>query len=121
MQNNNTKANASTITSQKVDFNALTKWSKVGTKKDSIYKLEILSGTERERKAIRRKIRNTRDNMVDAFNAASKEERKSIAQAWMEFASQVYADTNIIFEANTTDDKAATLSEFVANIKKVLA
>lgn len=104
-----------------INFKALEKWSKVGTKKDSIYKLEILSGTEKERKAIRRKIRNTRDNMVDAFNSASKEERKSIAQAWMEFASQVYADTNIIFEANTTDDKAATLSEFVANIKKVLA
>lgn len=118
MQNkNNTPAN----TPKKVDFNALTKWSKVGTKKDSIYKLEILSGTEKERKAIRRKIRNTRDNMVEAFNIATKAEKLEIAKAWMEFASQVYADTNIIFEANTTDDKAATLSEFVANIKKVLA
>lgn len=117
-KSNTPAANAKATT---INFKALEKWSKVGTKKDSIYKLEILSGTEKERKAIRRKIRNTRDNMVDAFNSAPKEERKSIAQAWMEFASQVYADTNIIFEANTTDDKAATLSEFVANIKKVLA
>lgn len=116
---NTTAANNAKVAT--INFKALEKWSKVGTKKDSIYKLEILSGTEKERKAIRRKIRNTRDNMVDAFNSASKEERKSIAQAWVEFASQVYADTNIIFEANTTDDKAATLSEFVANIKKVLA
>lgn len=114
---NNTPSN----TSKKVDFNALTKWSKVGTKKDSIYKLEILSGTEKERKAIRRKIRNTRDNMVEAFNLATKAEKFEIAKAWMEFASQVYADTNIIFEANTTDDKAATLAEFVANVKKTLA
>lgn len=121
MQNNNTKATASTTTSQKVDFNALTKWSKVGTKKDSIYKLEILSGTEKQRKAIRRKIRNTRDNIVAAFNTATKAEKLEIAKAWMEFATKVYADTNIIFEANTTDDKAATLSEFVANVKKVLA
>lgn len=117
MQN---KSNTPATTSKKVDFNALTKWSKVGTKKDSIYKLEILSGTEKERKAIRRKIRNTRDNMVAAFNEATKAEKLEIAKAWMEFASQVYADTNIIFEANTTDDKAATLSEFVANIKKAL-
>ena len=117
-KNNTTATPAKAAT---INFKALEKWSKVGTKKDSIYKLEILQGTEKERKAIRRKIRNTRDNMVDAFNGASKEERKSIAQAWMEFASQVYADTSIIFEANTTDDKAATLAEFVANVKKVLA
>lgn len=116
-----TKSNTPAPTTKKVNFDALTKWSKVGTKKDSIYKLEILSGTEKERKAIRRKIRNTRDNMVDAFNMATKAEKLEIAKAWMDFASQVYADTNIIFEANTTDDKAATLAEFVANIKKVLA
>lgn len=118
---NKSNTNAANAKATTINFKALEKWSKVGTKKDSIYKLEILSGTEKERKAIRRKIRNTRDNLVNAFNSASKEEKKSIAQAWMEFASQVYADTNIIFEANTTDDKAATLSEFVANIKKVLA
>lgn len=105
----------------KIDFAILGDYSKVGTKKESIYKLDILSGTEKERKAIRRKIRNTRDNIINAFNSANNSEKKVIASKWLEFAKGVYKDTNIIFEANTTDDKAALIAEFVANVKKVSA
>lgn len=108
-------------TTNKINFAILADYSKVGTKKESIYKLDILSGTEKERKAIRRKIRNTRDNIISAFNSANKAEKKVIANKWTEFAKGVYKDINIIFEANTTDDKAAQISEFVANVKKVLA
>ena len=105
----------------RINFAILGDYSKVGTKKESIYKLEILSGTEKERKAIRRKIRNTRDNIINAFNNANKAEKKVIASKWTEFAKGVYKDINVIFEANTTDDKAVQISEFVANVKKVLA
>ena len=105
----------------KIDFAILGDYSKVGTKKESIYKLDILSVTEKERKAIRRKIRNTRDNIINAFNSANNSEKKVIASKWLEFAKGVYKDTNIIFEANTTDDKAALIAEFVANVKKVSA
>lgn len=116
-----TNKNGKNEKTAKVDFSILSNFSKVGTKKESIYKLEILSGTEKERKALRRKIRNTRDNIISAFNSANKTEKKEIATAWKKFAESVYKDINIIFEANTTDDKAATISEFVANVKKVLA
>ena len=109
-------------TNNKINFAILANYSKVGTKKESIYKLEILSGTEKERKAIRRKIRNTRDNIINAFNSAkSKVEKKEIATAWTEFAKGVYKDINSIFEANTTDEKAAQIAEFSANVKKILA
>lgn len=105
-----------------VDFSILAKFSKVGTKKESIYKVELLQGTERERKSFRRKVRNTRDNIINAFNSTNnKAEKKEIATAWKKFAESVYKDINIIFEANTTDDKAATIAEFVSNVKKVLA
>ena len=102
-------------------FDTLKEFQNIGSKKDSIYKSEILKGTEKERKAIRRKIRNSRDNMIELFNSAKKAEKKHIAEKWIEFAKQVYVDTNIIFEANTTDDKATLIAEFVANVKKELA
>ena len=108
-------------TNNKINFAILADYSKVGTKKESIYKLEILSGTEKERKAIRRKIRNTRDNIINAFNNADKTEKKVLANKWVEFAKSVYKDINIIFEANTTDDKAIQIAEFITNVKKVLA
>jgi hypothetical protein len=103
-------------------FAILAEYSKVGTKKDSIYKPELLTGTEKERKSFRRKVRATRDNIISAFNSATNsEEKKKIATAWKSFATKVYKDTTIIFEANTTDDKAATIAEFVSNVNKVLA
>lgn len=103
-------------------FAILAEYSKVGTKKDSIYKPELLNGTEKERKSFRRKVRATRDNIISAFNSAPNiEEKKKIANAWKAFATKVYKDTTIIFEANTTDDKAATIAEFVSNVNKVLA
>lgn len=99
-------------------FEILKEYSKVGTKKESIYKPAILQGTEKQRKAIRRKIRNSRDNIIDAFNnAPTKEEKQKISKAWIKFAKEVYQDIDIIFEANTTDDKAATLAKFVADVK----
>lgn len=101
-------------------FDTLKEFQNIGTKKESIYKPEILQGTEKERKAIRRKIRNSRDNMIELFNSSKKSEKKHIAEKWLEFAKNVYVDTNIIFEANTTDDKASLISEFVADIKKEL-
>lgn len=103
-------------------FAILAEYSKVGTKKDSIYKPELLNGTEKDRKSFRRKVRATRDNIISAFNSATNiEEKKKIATAWKSFAVKVYKDTTIIFEANTTDDKAATIAEFVSNVNKVLA
>ena len=103
-------------------FEMLKEYSKVGTKKESIYRPEILAGTEKERKAIRRKIRNSRDNMISAFNDAKNDaERAKIAQVWTAFAKKVYVDINYIFEANTTDDKAATIADFVSKVNKILA
>lgn len=107
-------------TKQNEIFAKLGKFSKVGTKKESIYKLEILSGTEKERRAIRRKIRNSRDNIIYRFNESTQEvEKKEIAKVWIDFAKSVYKDINIIFEANTTDDKAATIAKFVADVKAI--
>ena len=87
-------------------FDSLKKYSNIGTKKNSIYKNELLKGTEKERKAIRKKLRNARDTMISVFNAEKNaEKRKAIAKDWIEYAKQVYTDINIICEANTTTDK----------------
>lgn len=100
-----------------LDFSDLAKYTNIGNKRDSIYKEGVISGTEKQRKAARRKIRNSRDKIVEVFNAAKQSERKEIAKAWVSFAKKTYKDISIIFESNTTDDKAILLAEFVANVK----
>lgn len=110
------------VVSTTPNFAALSQFSKIGQKKDSIYIPEILSGTEKERKSIRRKIRNSRDAIVETFFATkNKAEKKEIAVAWREFAKSVYKNVNVIFEANTTDDKAANLAAFVSEINQILS
>lgn len=102
-------------------FANVSKYTNVGTKKDSIYKLEIFNGkTEKERKAIRRKIRNVRDAFVNAFASAKPNEKNEIAKDWQTYAKNVYKDIFIIFEANTTTDKITDLAGFVSGIRKEL-
>lgn len=102
-------------------FANVSKYTNVGSKKDSIYKLEIFMGkTEKERKAIRRKIRNVRDAFVNAFENAKANEKNQIAKDWQEYAKNVYKDIFTIFEANTTSDKITDLANFVSGIRKEL-
>lgn len=102
-------------------FSVLKGFQNVGTKKESIYKVELFNGkSEKERKSLRRKIRNSRDNMIELFNGTKDiAKRKEIATAWKEFAKKVYADTSIIFEANTTDDKAVIIAKFITEINAI--
>lgn len=121
MEKKNNKTTSEKVNVSKIDFSKLD--SVIGaSKKDSIYKNGILSGTEKERKTIRRKLRARRDKVIEMFNnSTTREQKKQIAQVWQEFAKDVYKDINVIFDANTTDDKVAILATFVADVKKVLA
>lgn len=92
------------------------------SRKESIYCLEIFSGkSEKERKAMRKKLRNNRDNFVsEMLSTKSEEKRKSLAQTWKEYATGIYKDIFTVYESNTSTDKLADLAEFTQILRKEL-
>lgn len=91
------------------------------SRKESIYCLEIFSGkSEKERKAMRKKLRNNRDNFVAEMLSACEEKRKSLAQTWKEYATGIYKDIFTVYESNTSTDKLADLATFTQILRKEL-
>lgn len=92
------------------------------SRKESIYCLEIFSGkTEKERKAMRKKLRNNRDNFVsELLSTKSEEKRKSLCQTWKEYATGIYKDIFTVYESNTSTDKLSDLAEFTQILRKEL-
>ena len=114
-----TKIMANT-TKNSVDFSILSGISNVGTKKESIYLLSIFEGkTEKERKALRKKLRNMRDNVIIAFNNADTAQKADIKQKWLQYAKGVYKDINIIFELNSTEDNKNLCTKFLTDLAKI--
>lgn len=92
------------------------------SRKESIYCLEIFAGkSEKERKAMRKKLRNNRDNFVtEMLSAKSEEKRKNLAQTWQEYATGIYKDIFIVYESNTSTDKISDLATFTQILRKEL-
>lgn len=92
------------------------------SRKESIYCLDIFSGkTEKERKAMRKKLRNNRDNFVtEMLSATNEEKRKNLAQTWKEYATGIYRDIFTVYESNTSTDKLSDLAEFTKILRKEL-
>ena len=92
------------------------------SRKESIYSLQIFSGkTEKERKAMRKKLRNNRDNFVaEMLSTKSEEKRKNLAQTWKEYATGIYKDIFTVYESNTSTDKLSDLAEFTQILRKEL-
>lgn len=92
------------------------------SRKESIYCLEIFSGkSEKERKAMRKKLRNNRDNFVSEMLSTKDEtKRKSLAQTWKEYATGIYKDIFTVYESNTSTDKLSDLAEFTKILRKEL-
>ena len=125
-QNNSKKENTQVITPAKAETKkanpleaiaakipALAKASKATS---SIYKAELFDGQDdKGKKAIRRKVRRIRDQFLGAFlEAQGKPEiLKALQKDWMEFASQVYNNTQFIFEKNTSEEDQKLCQDFV--------
>ena len=108
-------------TPEKVNSNVFDLLKGIGkSEKKTIYKPIFDGLTDKQKKAFRKKLRSKRDDIIEAFNNAPKAEKKNIASAWQKFAEKVYIDTNVIFDANTSEDKLSYICEFVVNVKKVL-
>lgn len=91
------------------------------SRKESIYCIEIFSGkTEKERKAMRKKLRNNRDNFVSEMLSANETKRKNLAQTWKEYATGIYRDIFTVYESNTSTDKLADLATFTQILRKEL-
>ena len=90
--------------------------AKAGKATSSIYKAELFDGQDdKGKKAIRRKVRRIRDQFLGAFlEAQGKPELlKALQKDWMEFASQVYNNTQFIFEKNTSEEDQKLCQDFV--------
>ena len=91
------------------------------SRKESIYCLDIFLGkTEKERKAMRKKLRNNRDNFVSEMLSANETKRKNLAQTWKEYATGIYKDIFTVYESNTSTDKLADLATFTQILRKEL-
>lgn len=92
------------------------------SRKESIYCLEIFSGkTEKERKAMRKKLRNNRDNFVaEMLSTKDETKRKNLCQTWKEYATGIYKDIFTVYESNTSTDKLADLATFTQILRKEL-
>ena len=114
-------------TTSKVDlsakFNLLAQSGIItASRKESIYCVEIFSGkTEKERKAMRKKLRNNRDNFVSEMLSANDEtKRQSLAQMWKDYATGIYKDIFVVYESNTSIDKQNDLATFTQILRKEL-
>ena len=120
-------ANDKNVATTKVDmtakFNLLASNGIISaSRKESIYCLDIFSGkNEKERKAMRKKLRNNRDNFVsEMLSTKNEEKRKSLAQTWKEYATGIYRDIFTVYESNTSTDKLSDLAEFTQILRKEL-
>lgn len=116
-----------TTTSTKVDLKAkFARLAETGiisaSRKESIYCLEIFAGkSEKERKAMRKKLRNNRDNFVtEMLSTKSEEKRKNLAQIWKDYAMGIYKDIFIVYESNTSPDKISDLATFTQILRQEL-
>lgn len=114
-------------TASKVDmtakFNLLAESGIISaSRKESIYCLDIFAGkSEKERKAMRKKLRNNRDNFVtEMLSAKSDEKRKNLAQTWKDYATGIYKDIFVVYESNTSTDKISDLATFTQILRKEL-
>lgn len=119
---NEKKVTTPTKVDMTAKFNLLASSGIISNRKESIYCLEIFSGkTEKERKAMRKKLRNNRDNFVsEMLSTKSEEKRKNLAQTWKEYATGIYKDIFTVYESNTSTDKLADLAEFTQILRKEL-
>lgn len=118
---NEKKVTTPTKVDMTAKFNLLTSNGIISSRKESIYCLEIFSGkSEKERKAMRKKLRNNRDNFVSEMLSANEEKRKNLAQTWKEYATGIYKDIFTVYESNTSTDKLSDLAEFTQILRKKL-
>lgn len=119
-QNNSKKESQTTETKKVNALEAITAkipaLAKTSKSTSSIYKAELFDGQDdKGKKSIRRKVRRIRDQFLGAYleNKNKPEFLKGLQKDWMEFASQVYNNTQFIFEKNTSEEDQALCQEFV--------
>lgn len=92
-----------------------------GSLRSSIYKAELFEGqSDKQKKAIRRKLRRTRDSFIGLFLESQKDQAKlkALQEQWKTYATQVYNDINNIYESNTVEDNQDCCKKFVLAMAK---
>lgn len=82
----------------------------------SVYKTELFQDADdKQKKAIRRKLRRIRDSFIGEYLECQKDKAKlqGLQERWVKYASQVYNDVNHIFETNTIEDNRTLCDKFL--------
>lgn len=86
--------------------------------KRSIYRDELFSEcqTDKEKRALRIRLRRKTHQFLGAFLAKEKNEEaiRALKKDWKKFAEAVYISTEKIFEANATEENKALAQRFLA-------
>lgn len=85
--------------------------------KQGIYKNELfIDMDDREKKSLRIKLRNKLSYFVETMEQYNKtknvEKCKALAQSFKQYAGNVYNNVNLLYENNTSFQKASKIDEF---------
>lgn len=105
-------------------FNIGKDFLKVESNRKSIYKQELFNEcpTDKQKKALRIKLRRKRDNFISMYLSSKKDKNKlnQIFNLWKQYSEKVYNDVNIIIDNNSTQENIKICNEFINNFKKYL-
>lgn len=86
--------------------------------KRSIYKDELFSEckTDKEKRALRIRLRRKTHQFLGDFLAKEKNEKElqSLREAWKKFSKEVYISTSKIFEKNASEENKNLAARFLA-------
>ena len=91
--------------------------------KQGIYKNELFAEmNDREKKSLRIKLRNKLSYFVETMFEYNKtknvEKCKALAQSFQQYAKNVYNNVNLLYENNTSFQKASKIDEFRTLVEK---
>ena len=89
-----------------------------GGNRTSIYKPELIQDVEsaKEKRQIRNMFRKKLEKFISGTEQSKGDDTKiaEIRKAWNKYAPQVYVNTRVIVESNTSDEHQALATEFLA-------
>ena len=94
-------------------------------KKSSIYKRELFAGLlDDDKKKLRRKFRKTLQNkFLATFLTIRKNETelKKLSKIWVEYASKIYNNIDVVCESNTDVETQKLIKQFLESMKSCAA
>lgn len=128
-QNENETKQIENVSTKKIDLNSILS---IGNSNlinkvrggATLYNVDLFEGlNDKEKKHLRIKLRRKLDSFINSafeFVATKKEsELKQLKNDWIAYAKQIYIDTNIICDANVSEQKRKDVILFLDTMNKI--